>query len=60
MSTFWLEYAVFPVLLFFLSACLVTGLPVASEILHRRQHRLQKFAGRHADEPSVALTAVAR
>ena len=39
MATFWLEYAIFPILLFFLSACLVTGLPLAAEFLRWREHR---------------------
>lgn len=37
MMMVWLEYSVFQILLFLLSACLVTGLPLAAEFAHRRE-----------------------
>jgi hypothetical protein len=60
MPTFWLEYSIFPVLLFFLSACLVTGLPLAAEFVHRRERGRQDLRLPETKQSEKAALAVAR
>jgi hypothetical protein len=60
MSTFWLEYAIFPILLFFLGVCLVTGLPLAAEYLHWRERRRVKVALPETKQAKETAFATAR
>lgn len=60
MSTFWLEYAIFPTLLFFLSACLVTGLPLAAEFLHWRERRRRDVVRPEVRQPRDRALAAAK
>ena len=46
MTTVWLQFAIFPFVLFFLGAALVTGLPLAVELSQRHEHRRRSAPGR--------------
>ncbi len=59
MPTSWLEYAIFPFLLFFLGAALVTGLPLAAEFLHWREQRGLTVAQPQAKRSAEAAYATA-
>jgi hypothetical protein len=54
-----LEYAIFPLILFFLGAALVSGLPLAVEFYNHREGKLhnKKFAKADAHLAARAATA---
>jgi hypothetical protein len=60
MSLFWLEYAIFPVVLFFLGVCLVTGLPLAAEYLHWRERRRVSVRPSETQQAKETAFATAR